>query len=188
MVLGLGSRPNIFRRIVLGSVGGKTMCGKPVFVCFDPFADDFCPMRRQSVYEQDKMSTALIAFQFFEIVDEMVRSDCLLLHSKYQPRTRTVGLTDDRAQDSPMLPSSGRAYVRRMPPLSPRIPDYRTIGESCFVMETKGCFGSEPLFLSVGPTSLYQRRMPASFLSLARRTGFWFVQPVDRRIFQTWPG
>jgi len=129
-----------------------------------------------------------MAFELLEIFDEMMRFDSFLLHREHQSWILAVRTADDRAEDCPMFPSSRRADERGMSFLGPGISNYRTIGESRFIMETKGCFGSEPPFFSAGHTSLYQRRMPASLRSLARRTGLWFVQPVDRRIFQTCPG
>lgn len=188
MVLGLGGRPDVFCRIVFRSVGGKTVRREPAFVFLDPYAHNFRSVRRQSVQKEDEMPAMLMSLELFEKSDEMTRSDRFPLHGEHEPRACAVSLTDDRTQDRAMLPSTRGAYEGSTPFLRPCIPHYRTVGESCFVMETKGCFGPKPPFLSAGHTSLYQHRMPASFLSLARRTGLWFVQPADLRIFQTCPG
>ena len=164
------------------------MSRKPVFVLLDPSAYDFRSVRRQSIHEEDKAPATLMAFELLKIFYEMMRSDRFFLYREHQSWILAIGIADDRAKDCPVLPASSRADEGSASFLGPGISDYRTVGKSCFIMETKGCFGLEPPFLSAGHTSLYQRRMPASFRSLARRTGFWLVQPVDLRIFQTCPG
>src|SRR5579875_328405 len=44
------------------------------------------------------------------------------------------------------------------------------------------------LFLILGQRSLRQRWMASSSLSRARRSGFWALQPISRKMRQTWPG
>ena len=188
MIFCLRRRPHVLDGVEFGSICGKSVDGEPVLVGRDPVLDDLRPMRGQTVHEQYQVSASLMSFEFFEKTYDVRSPYAFLLHREHEPRTCAVRAAQKRAGDRSVLPSSCGFDIWSFSSLRPRVAHYRSIGEPRFVMKTKGRSGCEPLFLIVDHVSLCQRRMADSFLSFARRTGFWLVHPMERSIFHTWPG
>ena len=140
MVFRFRGRPHVLCGVVLGCVGGEAVYGEPALVFFDPLLHDLRTMRGESVHEKREVSTALVAFQFLEIAETMTGTHRFLLHGEYQSRSCAVRTTQYRANDSAVLPPTCRTNARSLAALRPRVAHYRTIRESCFVEETKGCF------------------------------------------------
>ena len=147
------------------------MCGEPSFVCLDPCLHDLRPMCRQAINEEGEMPPALAALQLCKIADEVSGAHRFALYRKDKARADARGMAQYRPEHGTMLPATRREYMRSFAALRPGVADYGTIGESCFIVETKGGIPPEPLFLSIGHTCLRHARIAVSFRSRARRTG-----------------
>jgi len=72
------------------------------------------------------------------------------------------------------------AKERRLSPRSPSPADERGHQEAALVEEDQRCASSRGVFFTLGQVVLTQRRIASSSRSIARRSGFWGLQPRDR--------
>ena len=128
------------------------------------------------VEQNDEMAMDLMQ-QVAEEHRHFFALDIVLIQLAVQRTMKALRADGDARDGRDAVVTVPMTHDRRLPHRTPRLPDRRDQEEARFVDEDE--MGCQPcgVFFTRGQTDRFHSAMAVSFRSMARRSGFWWLQP-----------
>lgn len=180
-------RPKILDRVEFGGVGGEELHLEPVLLGSEMSLGGCAPMRGEVIPEKHCLALYMPA-QVAEELDHLGGLDASLLEAQEKARLAGGWFEPQGGDGGKMSPPEALSKDRSLAPRRPGAAKRGTEGKPALIeANDQRSLLLGPLFMR-GQSSLTQRAMAASSLSLARLCGFWQLHPILRRMYHTWPG
>lgn len=180
--------PEILHRIKLWSIGWQKLGQKPSPLPGHIALGLAAPVDHQPIPQKHKTPALEVGAQGRKICPNLAALDRSRRKAQGQAHLPATWCSDQGRNCREVFPVGGLDQNRGFPPGSPASPNRRPFREARFVEKAYKSTQFFCFFLIRGHSTRIHRRMRASSLSLALRTGRWQLQPSWRKIFQTCPG
>ncbi len=150
----------------------------------EKFLDGIATMNLAIVQQNDQMAVDLMQ-QVAEKCGHFFAVDVLLIQLAVQRTMEALRADGDAGDGRDAVVSIPMTYNRCLSHGAPRLADRRDQEEARFVDEDE--MGCQPcgVFFTRGQTDRFHSAMAVSSRSMARRSGFWWLQPIWWRSLPT---
>lgn len=147
-------------------------------------SDGIAPMDLAVIQKNDQMTPDLPQ-QMTEEGRHLFALDVVLIELAVQGAVKTLPTDGDPGDRRDAIVAIAMTHEGRPAHGAPRLPDRRDQEEARFVNENE--MGCQPcgVFFTRGQTDRFHSAMAASLRSMARRSGFWGLQPIWWRSLPT---
>ena len=173
--------PDVFDRIELRRIGRQTLQMDAAALLSDIFPDQSATVCGQTIPD-DRQPAAHVLLEVFEKLDHLRSLDAAGEESE-------IEIPDgDARHGRKTLPVEGILQHRSLTPRSPGSDPMGALAQSAFVHKHYGAALLERFFFISGQRTRFHCRIAGSSRWVARPTGRWQLQPMERKIRQTCPG
>jgi hypothetical protein len=179
----LGVIPDHLDRVQIRGVAGKPLYLKPVYFGLSQEPNGLA-VGTVAIHHHDELA-AQVAVQQVEKGHNLLGGDVVVVHLEVQaqalPQGRHRDPSDDRETVMPIPAVVDRCLASRRPSTT----HHRLEHEAALIDQHDAPAFATGLFLIRDQSRSRHRVMASSSLSRARRSGFWQLQPISRRMYHT---
>lgn len=179
----LGVIPDHLNWIQVGCIAGQPFHFKPVHAGFAQEANSFA-VCTEAVHNQDELSAQMTMDEVEKSYD-LHEGDVVIVYLKVQAKPTVEGSQRYRRDNRQAVVPIPTVLDWRLTLRCPRAAHRWLQHEATFVYENDTPPLLTGFFLTRGQSSLRQRPIASSSRSRARRSGFWQLQPISRRMYHT---